>query len=222
VQQISNQLRIDTISPLDISLFIRKKIYFNENDFDSVIAACLSNDSLAQRALFQQFYGYAKSICLRYTADKVEAEEILNEGFLKVFQNLDKYDPAQSFKAWLRTILVNTAISNYRKNKKFQDNINIDDIHEIGFEDSVLEQISADEILQIVQQLPPIYRTIFVMYVVDGYSHREIADALNLNESTVRSNFSRARAKLQVMIRLSHPYLFPQDWDTAIIKYNEN
>jgi RNA polymerase sigma-70 factor (ECF subfamily) len=159
---------------------------------------------------------------LRYTADKVEAEEILNEGFLKVFQNLDKYDPLQPFKAWLRTILVNTAISNYRKNRKFQHDVPIDEVHEIGFEDSVLEQISANEILEIVQQLPAIYRTTFMMYVVDGYSHREIADALNLNESTVRSNFSRARAKLQVMIRLSHPYLFPQDWEVTTIRYNEN
>ncbi len=203
-------------------MFTRKKIYFNENDLESVIAACLENDTLAQRALFQQFYGYGKSICLRYAADSVEAEEILNEGFLKVFQNLGKYDPLQPFKAWLRTILVNTAISNYRKNRKYQDNIPLDDVHDIGFDDSVLEQISADEILQIVQQLSPIYRTIFIMHVVDGYNHREIADALNLNEATVRSNFSRARAKLQVMIRFSHPYLFPQNWDATTIRYNEN
>ncbi len=203
-------------------LFTRQKPYFNENDLESVIAACISDDIRAQRSLFQQFYGYGKSICLRYTADAVEAEEILNEGFLKVFQNLSKYDPLQPFKAWLRTILVNTAISNYRKNRKYQANVNIDDVHEIGFEDSILEQISAEEILQIVQQLPAIYRTTFMMYVVDGYSHREIADALSLNEATVRSNFSRARAKLQVMIRLSHPYLFPQDGNETTIRYNEN
>jgi RNA polymerase sigma-70 factor, ECF subfamily len=203
-------------------LFERKKIYFSENDLESVIHACLLNDRLAQRALFQQFYSYGKSICLRYSSDSEEAEEILNEGFLKIFQNLEKYDTLQSFKAWLRTILVNTAISNYRKNRKFQTNINIDEVHEIGFDDPILEQISADEILQIVQQLPAIYRTTFMMYVVDGYSHKEIADALNLNESTVRSNFSRARAKLQVMIKISHPYLFPQDWDNTTIRYNEN
>jgi len=135
-----------------------------------------------------------------------EAEEILNESFLKVFQHLERYDPTQPFKAWLRTIVVNTAISYYRKNQKFHGEIGLENIQEPSFNESVLDQISADEILALVQQLKPIYRTVFTMHVVDGYQLREIADALDFNEATVRSHFSRARVKLQEMMKNSYPF----------------
>ncbi|MBB3837043.1 RNA polymerase sigma-70 factor (ECF subfamily) [Runella defluvii] len=186
-------------------MFFRKKTNFTEDDLEEVIQACRSNDSRAQRVLFQQFFGYAKGISLRYSSSMEEAEEILNESFLKVFQHIDRYDLTQPFKAWLRTIVVNTAISYYRKHQKFHGEIGLDNIHEPSNDASVIDQISAEEILALVQQLKPIYRTVFTMHVVDGYQLREIADVLNFNEATVRSHFSRARTRLQELIKQSYP-----------------
>lgn len=187
-------------------MFFRKKINFTEDDLEDVILACRDNDGRAQRMLFQQFFGFAKGISLRYSSSAEEAEEILNESFLKVFQNLERYDLQQPFKAWLRTIVVNTAISYYRKNQKFHGEIGLDHIQEFGFDETVIDQISADEILELVQQLKPIYRTVFTMHVVDGYQLREIADILNFNEATVRSHFARARLRLQELIKQAYPF----------------
>ncbi|MEZ4901211.1 MAG: RNA polymerase sigma factor [Spirosomataceae bacterium] len=191
-------------------MLFRKKINFTEDDLEDVIVACRDNDSRAQRMLFQQFFGFAKSISLRYSSSSEEAEEILNESFLKVFQNLDRYDLQQPFKAWLRTIVVNTAISYYRKNQKFHGEIGLDYIQEVSFDANVIEQISAEEILALVQQLKPIYRTVFTMHVVDGYQLREIADVLNFNEATVRSHFARARSRLQELVKEAYPF-FSED-----------
>ncbi|MFN4144902.1 MAG: RNA polymerase sigma factor [Runella sp.] len=191
-------------------MLFRKKSNFTEDDLEAVIKACLDNDSRAQRLLFQQFFSYAKSISLRYSSSMEEAEEILNESFLKVFQHLERYDMQQPFKAWLRTIVVNTAISYYRKNQKFHGEIGLDNITEPSLDTSVIDQISAEEILGLVQQLKPIYRTVFTMHVVDGYQLREIADILNFNEATVRSHFARARVRLQELMKASYPFFFAE------------
>ncbi|WP_247233897.1 RNA polymerase sigma factor [Telluribacter sp. SYSU D00476] len=203
--------------------FRKKKIEFSEEDFESVIRACIAGNEQAQRTLYRQYFSYAKSICLRHCSSSDDAEEILNEGFFKVFQHLNKYDPSQPFKAWLRTILINTAISHYRKNVKYtRDTVGLEDAAYPKFDDDVIDKITAEEILELVQQIKPIYRTVFMMYVVDGYNHREIADQLNINEATVRSHYVRARARLQHLIKRSYPDLFPNDWGIQSYKQNEN
>jgi RNA polymerase sigma-70 factor, ECF subfamily len=187
-------------------LFFRRKSTFTDNDLLSVIDACRSNDVRAQRTLFRQYYSYAKSICLRYMANVDEADDVLNESFLKVFQHLGTYDTALPFKAWLRTIVVNTAISYHRKYHKL-DTISTTptvpgqtapDIP--AADETVVDKLGAEEILALVQQLPPVPRTVFLMHVVDGYSLREVADSLNANEATVRSHFLRARLRLQELV----------------------
>ncbi|GAB3941390.1 sigma-70 family RNA polymerase sigma factor [Spirosoma harenae] len=155
--------------------------------------------------MFKQFFGYAKSICLRYTSNVEEAEDVLNEGFLKAFQHLDSYDETLPFKAWLRTILVNTAISHYRKNQRYDQHTALETGEQVPFDDNIVEQIAAEEILTLVQQLTPTYRTVFMMHVVDGYSLHEIAGILSHNEATVRSNYARARQKLQILIKQAYP-----------------
>lgn len=200
-----------------------RKISFNENDFESVLTACLAGNSQAQRYLYKQFFSYSKSICLRYTSNTEEAEEVLNEAFLKVFNNLAKYDPAHPFKAWLRTIMVNTAISHYRKNKRYnEDTVALEDAPYPRFEEDIVSRITADEILQIIQQIKPVYKNVFLLYVVEGYNHREIADLLQINEATVRSHYVRARARLQHLIKQNYPHLFPSDWAVKAFKGNEN
>lgn len=189
-------------------MLFRKRASFADNDLESVITACRTNNVQAQRTLFKQFYGYAKSVCLRYTASVDEAEDVLNESFLKVFQHLHQYDLALPFKAWLRTIVINTAISYHRKYHKLDTSASLESGQEVSFSDNVIDRIAADEILALVQQLPLAHRTVFSMHVVDGYSLREIADMMNYNEATVRSHFLRARIRLQECIKLTYPHLF--------------
>ena len=200
-------------------MFFRKSSPFAENDLLSVIQACRANDPRAQRTLFKQFFGYAKSICLRYTASVEEAEDVLNEGFLKAFQHLESYNEALPFKAWLRTILVNTAISHYRKNHRQDQHSSLETGEQIAVDDDIVDQIAAEEILALVQQLNPTYRTVFMMHVVDGYSLHEIAGILSHNEATVRSNYARARQKLQLLIKQAY---HTKTSSTTTIPYHEN
>lgn len=187
-----------------------KRISYTEDDFQTVVDACVAGNNQAQRFLYKQFFGYAKSICLRYTSTKEEAEEVLNEGFLKVFKNLEAYDSSYPFKVWLRTIMVNTAISNYRKQKKHsEDRIALEDAPYLGFEEDIVSHITAEEILSLIQHIKPVYKNVFLLYVVDGYNHREVGDLLGINEATVRSHYVRARALLQHLIKRNYPHLYP-------------
>jgi RNA polymerase sigma-70 factor (ECF subfamily) len=190
------------------NLFFNQKIPFSENNLESIIKACLERNQNAQSLLYKQFFGYSKSVCLRYSSNQEEAKEILNEGFLKVFNNLEKYLPELSFKAWLRTIMVNTAINYYRDNKKYNQEISFDGVEDPIYDEDIINKISADEILVLVQKLPPSYRTVFVMHVVDGYNHREIGEILEINEGTSRSNFMKARVKLQSLVQKDFPHLY--------------
>lgn len=199
----------------------KKKSRFTEDDLASVLIACRTGDERAQRYLIGQFMGYAKSICQRYTSHSAETEEIINEGFLKVFTHLDRYDPTQPFKAWLRTILVNTAVDYYRRQQKWVHQVSLDELDIIDWNDDVIAAISAQEILALVQQLPPAYRMVFTLFVVEGYSHREISDMLSIQEGTSKSNLRDARRKLQHMIKRHYPALYQQyTWPNQ--RFNEN
>jgi RNA polymerase sigma-70 factor, ECF subfamily len=184
---------------------LRKPISdYPDHDMETVLSACIAGNHQAQRFLFKKFFSYSKSICLRYTSCNEEAEDVLNEGFLKVFNNLKTYDPTYPFKAWLRTLMVNTAISYNRKYKKHRDcRAELDDAPELGIAEDIVGDITAEEILELVQQLRPAYRDVFLMHVVDGFNHREIAQMLDLNEATVRSNFARARGQLKLLVEES-------------------
>ncbi len=190
-----------------LPLFFKKSI-FSEDNLDSVIKACIDNNSQAQRTLIKLHLGFAKSICARYSSNEQEVEEMINDGFLKIFNNLPKYDSAQPFKAWIRTIMVNTAIDYYRSNKKYQLNVTINEIELTDFNDDVISQLSVEEIMGLVSKLSPMYRMVFMLYVVEGYKHKEIAERLGIQEGTSKSNLQDARIKLQEMIRINYPHLF--------------
>jgi RNA polymerase sigma-70 factor, ECF subfamily len=188
--------------------FPRGKRDFDSNDPDSVIAACKRNDSKAQRALIKLYYGYVKSISLRYSSDNMLADEIINETFLKVFNNLDRYDEKQAFKGWLRTIVVNTAIDYYRKSNQQPEYENLDNVYLADLNEDVISHISAEEILELVRRLSPVYRMVFSLYVLDGYTHKEIAEKLGIKEGTSKSNLQDARKKLQSMILKLNPNIY--------------
>lgn len=163
----------------------------------NLITALTRQERWAQQQLYEQYYGKMMGICMRYAGSRDEALDLLHEGFIKVFQNIGRYKPGTSLPAWIRTIMVNTCIDYYRKTIRRRT----EDITEAHFlssdEPDVLSNLTEQEILAAVQDLSPAYRAVFNLYVVEGYSHKEIGDALQITESTSRSNLVKARIKLK-------------------------
>lgn len=165
---------------------------------------CLKGNRKSQEKLYQRFYAYGMSVCLRYTMSEDEALEVLNDGFMKVFSNLDKFDGSKPFHTWFRRILINTAINYYHKNKKHYQHQPIEEANHVAVDQDILSQFSYQEIISIIQQLSPAYRTVFNLYAIDGYSHEEIAETLNISVGASKSNLSRARANVRALLKKSH------------------
>jgi len=166
----------------------------------SLLKGCRKKNRKAQKELYMLFYNYAMSVAMRYSSDPMEAQEIANDAFIKVFNKLDLYDEAKSFKGWLRRIVVNTSIDYHRKSMKFSKQQNIEDALHVSDPEQALSRLSERELLDFVQQLSPAYRTIFNLYVIEGYKHEEIAKQLGINVGTSKSNLAKARAKLKELI----------------------
>ncbi|GAB4052852.1 RNA polymerase sigma factor [Spirosoma litoris] len=177
-------------------LFRRKKSL----NLPDVIDGCRCQKSAAQKQLFEAYYSFGVNICLRYASSREEAEEMFDDGFLRVLNKISYYDPEQPFDAWFRTVMVRSAIDHYRQHKSPLIFTDIDEAYDIGETDKLLEKLAVDDILTIVQKLPPAYRTVFSLHVVDGYSHPEIAQMLGIHEGTSRSNLAKARQKLQELL----------------------
>jgi RNA polymerase sigma-70 factor (ECF subfamily) len=192
----------------------------NSQSLESIIAKCKVGDSKAQRELIKMFLGYAKTIVSRYLHIQEEQEEVINDGFLKIFTHIGKHDPSKSFKGWVRTIFVNTAIDYYHKYNKFNHVTDIEDVEITDLHYDVISKLSADEILHMVQQLSPVYKMVFTLYVIEGYNHREIAEMLHIKEGTSKSNLQDARRKLQSMIASKYPHL-SQTYALKITKSHE-
>jgi RNA polymerase sigma-70 factor (ECF subfamily) len=169
---------------------------------NELLAACIEGNRTAQRLLYENFHPTMMGVCLRYAGNRDEALEILNAGFLKVFRSLAKFDPEVGvLEAWIRRIVVNTAIDHYRKVVRRERTTDINGVHQIrSLEASAVESLSADEIMACVQELSPAYRTVFNMFVVEGFSHVEIAKRLGISEGTSKSNLAKARMRLQQML----------------------
>ena len=172
---------------------------------EELIDGCIRGELLFQKLLYKRYYGFGMSICLRYSATREEAAEILNDGFLKAFMHVATHTTAKSFKGWLRRIFVNTAIDNYRKQHNHYHTVDLVYAEEETADNDIVGNISANEILELVQQLPPSYRLIFNLHVMEGLTHPEIAEQLQISEGASKSNLFKARAKLQRQIRLLNP-----------------
>lgn len=189
-------------------MFSKNRNTFNEENLEEIVAACLKGREDAHRMLFGMYFPYAKSIATRYSSDDDEAREIINDSFLKVFKNLVMYDFGLPFRAWLRTIVVHTSIDYFRRKKKYAILSFQEQLPETQVSETIIDRMSAEEIMILVRRLSPAYRTVFMMYVVDGFNHREIAELLNINEGTSKSNLSKARIRLQEMILEENPELY--------------
>ena len=166
----------------------------------NLIKGCLKNDRKSQRNLYQHFYGYGLSICLRYSDDRNEAVELLNESFMKVFTNLKKFDLTKPFTPWLRKILVNTCINNFRKKKIEFVNV-LEESHKSTDSEQILSGISYQEILEMIRKLSPAYRAVFNLYVIEGYKHEEISEMLNISIGTSKSNLAKAKKNMRRILK---------------------
>lgn len=158
-----------------------------------LIQYSIVGDRLAQKAIFDKYSGKLMGVCMRYAVDQPAAEDILQEGFIKAFKNLHKFRNEGSFEGWLRRIMVNTAIEIYRKKNHLYSVLEIETQQEKVTHDNVLSDLAAEDILEMVRNLSPGYRTVFNMYAIEGYSHKEIAEQLNISEGTSKSQLARAR-----------------------------
>ena len=177
----------------------------------ALLDGCLKGDRRSQQAVYKLFYGKMKSVCMRYTRDQDQARDVLQEGFVKVFQNLEKYTGVGSFEGWVRRIMVNMSIDRFRKLKHdfvlLGANQDIENWKEHAEEDQEDEEdddyiydITPEQIVEAMQQLSPAYRTVFNLYVFEDYSHQEIAEALGINVGTSKSNFAKARKNMKKLL----------------------
>ena len=162
-----------------------------------LVQKCKSGELKYQERLYKHFYGYAMGVGLRYLDDRDDVLEVVNDSFIKVFKAIQFYNETQPFKAWLRRIIVNTAIDLRRKNLKFQNNVDIEEAVYVGKQAEAIDQLSAQDILKLLNLLPAVQKTVFNLYEIDGYSHDEIGEMLSIPVSTSRVYLSRAKEKLR-------------------------
>ena len=169
---------------------------------ENIIAECKNGNVLHQELLYKHFYGYALSICRLYTYSNDDAVSILNDSFLKVFSSIKKkeYNNNIPFKNWLRRILINTAIDNYRKNVKHYYHLEIENEEVIYTDSNVINDLTIKDILKLLDQLPEMHRIVFNLYEIQGFNHKEISEKLTIGESTSRVFLTRAKKKLRILI----------------------
>jgi RNA polymerase sigma-70 factor (ECF subfamily) len=173
-----------------------------------LIEGCLKGDRRSQQAIYKMYFGKMKVVCLRYTKDADHAMDVLQEGFVKVFQNMERYTGSGSFEGWIRRIMVNLSIDHFRKQKndlvllsahqsaeEWGDSAE-EDTEEEGFE----YDFKPNQILEAMQQLSPAYQTVFNLYVFENYSHQDIADALGISVGTSKSNYAKARKNMKKIL----------------------
>jgi RNA polymerase sigma factor (sigma-70 family) len=165
-----------------------------------ILAQCIDNQPKAQKQLFDILAPRMYAICLRYAQDEDEAKDILQEGFIKVFNNLGKFENKGSFEGWIKRIFINTSIEFYRKNQRQNMVDNIDDVAEIAIESHTVSLLKTADLMKLVNRLPKGYKTVFNLFAIEGYHHDEISKMMNISENTSKSQLHKARLYLQELI----------------------
>jgi RNA polymerase sigma-70 factor (ECF subfamily) len=173
------------------------------SDEEQLIAGCKEGKPYAQKKLFEQYASAMLSVCIRYVNDRETAQDLLQEGFIKLYTKIDTYTGNGSFAGWVRRIFVTTALEYLRQNDALKQSVNIEEYDNLITDHyiDVLDKLSADDLLDCISKLPDGYRTVFNLYAIEGYSHSEIAEQLEISESTSRSQFMRARNILQQKVQ---------------------
>lgn len=174
------------------------------DDLDLLIEGCLRKDPSAFDHFYRRYAGKMFAVCLRFAGNPMEAEDLLQEGFIRVFENLSCFRREGSFEGWVRRTFVTTAINHYKKQLKFRNEVALeDDLPVHAQQTDPLSRLSVHELMEMIRCLPLGYRTVFVLFAIEGYSHREISSMLGISENTSKSQLSRARMSLQkVLLRV--------------------
>ena len=179
----------------------------NKDKLKEIIEGCLRNNRRSQEELFKLFYGKMLPVCMRYMPDRDSAQEVLQEGFIKVFEKLAAFDYKGSFEGWIRRIIANTAIDAIRKSKKDPYLTDNDNDFKLGASDPMVERedleftdLKAEIAMEAIQKLSPAYRAVFNLFVLEDYSHKEIAELLGISEGTSKSNLAKAKMNLQKIL----------------------
>jgi len=172
---------------------LKEHLKLGLEDLKDIITKSASGDVRAQEKLYRMFAPKMFGVCLRYSKDRTEAEDNLQDGFVNVFSNLKKFRHEGSFEGWVRRMMVNVSLSKYRKQHILYPVEDVGRYETQSFNGDILEKISADELINLIQQLPPRYRMVFNLFVMEGMSHQEIGEAMKITEGTSKSNLARAR-----------------------------
>jgi RNA polymerase sigma-70 factor (ECF subfamily) len=170
-------------------------------DLNKIIEKCSSGDSRAQAKLYEFYAPIMFGVCLRYANDKTDAEDSLQEGFIKVFKYIGKFRNEGSFEGWMRRIMVHESIGKYRKQKMMYPVEDVEIYETPNYSDDILDNISAQELIKLIQELSPRYRMVFNLYVLEGMNHNEISEVMNISVGTSKSNLARAREVLQNKVK---------------------
>lgn len=187
---------------------------------EAILNGCLKNNAVAQRELYNRYSPKMLAVCYRFAHNREDAEDMLQEGFIKVFLQIHTFENRGAFEGWIRRIIVHTCINILKKNKKFNESVDI--IHATSIqirEESVPAIIQAKQVVECIRLLPIGYRTVLNLYAIEGYSHREISNMLEIEESTSRSQYTRAKAMLEEILvrkKILHKPKQQIDWFDAV------
>jgi len=188
----------------------------------TLIAGCLHNDPAAQRELYNRYSPKMLSVCYRFAHNREDAEDMMQEGFIKVFTQMHTFQNKGAFEGWIRRIIVHTCINFLKKHKKFSESVDI--AHAVSLsvkEETMPSLMQAKQIVECIRLLPVGYRTVLNLYAIEGFSHREIGTMLEIEESTSRSQYTRAKAMLEIILKKKRIIEDPQEeagWLFAINK----
>ncbi len=168
---------------------------------EQIVQGCIENNALAQKHLYDKFSRKMMGVCMRYCDNTEEAEDVLQNGFVTVFQKMELFKGTGSLEGWVRKVIVNTALTNIRKNKKLKLNIELDSVeYMLPASNHLNDSYEVKDLMKIIQTLPTGFKTVFNLYAIEGYSHKEIGDMLGISEGTSKSQYSRAKTYLQKLI----------------------
>jgi RNA polymerase sigma-70 factor (ECF subfamily) len=182
----------------------------------NLIQACSQNNAAAQRELYNRYSGLMFGICFRYAYRKEDAEDILQEGFIKIFKRIDGFENKGNFLGWMKKVMVHTCINHLKKNKKFTEIIDLESAYHLEYkEESVASKLLGKQVIECLLMMPMGYRTVINLYAIEGYSHKEIGEMLDITESTSRSQFIRGRKLLEDILikrKIIQPAINSVEW----------
>ncbi|HEY0677597.1 MAG TPA: RNA polymerase sigma factor [Chitinophagaceae bacterium] len=169
-----------------------------EYNMDELLSGCVAGNRNVQEAFYRHFYSFAMTIALRYSRDEQDAGDIMTNAFLKIFRNIRKYDPSKgTLHSWIRRLVINEGLDHIKSRKRFSEEVEVETVADPEINNVALQEMGAEEIMNMVKRLPPATHAVFVMYAVEGYNHREIGEKLNISEGTSKWHLSEARKALQ-------------------------